>query len=433
MSAVMVIGSGGREHALAWKLGSSPKISRKIAAPGNDGFPSGWERWELDLSLRGDQAQKEFLRLASRAKREGVALAVIGPDQALADGIVDVLEENGIRCFGPSASAARIESSKAFAKEVMKAASVPTARFFTASSAEEGRKTLKSVPWSSGWVVKADGLALGKGVRVCSELGEALQAVEELMAVPSAKLVIEERLQGEEISWLAFCDGETCSLFEPARDHKSLFDAGKGPNTGGMGAFSPVPGVPSSWEKRMREEVFLPVLREMKRRGTPFKGILYAGLMCDFARDRYWVIEFNARFGDPEAQVLLARMSGDLLEWCEAVSRGELAKLPAQVPFRPEASVVVIAAAAGYPGSPEKGRVITGIEPESENREVPMCFVAGATRSTDGNWITAGGRVLGVMGLGRSLGEARERAYGRLAGVSFQGMQFRRDIAGGKA
>jgi len=309
---------------------------------------------------------------------------------------------------------------------------VPTARHFVAANGEEARKILSGLPWDSskagsGWVVKADGLALGKGVRVCGELKEALEAVGEF----PGEWVIEEKLQGEELSWLAFCDGESCCLFEPARDYKTLFEAGWGPNTGGMGAFSPVPGVPENWPERAREEIFLPVLREMKKRGTPFRGVLYAGLMCDFAHDRFWVLEFNARFGDPEAQVLLARMDGDLWEWCDALAHGRLAKMPSDVPMRREAAVIVITAAAGYPGRPEKGRVISGLDWGSPNsREVPTYFAAGISRTGEGKWLTSGGRVLGAMGMAGTLEGAREQAYARAERISFTGMQFRRDIVG---
>lgn len=431
MKTLLLIGSGGREHALAWKLAHSPKINRTIVAPGNDAFSADWERWKIDLSKTGSEAKAEFVRIAKLALAARVDLAVIGPDNPLAEGIVDVFEAHGIPCFGPSAAAAKLESSKAFAKDVMKAAKVPTAKFFTASNAEEARKILKSVPWrpDGGWVVKADGLALGKGVRVCSSFEDASQAATELLSV-SGSLVVEEKLQGEEISWLAFCDGEHCSVMEPARDHKALHDGNRGPNTGGMGAFSPVSEVPASWEKRLKEEVFLPVLKEMKERGTPFKGVLYAGLMCDFSQDRFWVLEFNARFGDPETQVLLARMDSDLFDWCEACALGRLGEMPERVPFTSDAAVVVVGAARGYPEKPEKGRAIEGLT-LSSGSGLPPYFVAGATRDQKGRWITSGGRVFGAMGLGPDLKAAREQAYTRIETVSFEGMQFRRDIAGG--
>ena len=425
--AVLVIGSGGREHALAWKLSCSPRRPRVIVAPGNDGMDPAWDRWELKL----DGGQDEFDRLAAQAVSEGVGLVVVGPDNALADGIVDRLERAGLRVFGPTQAAARLESSKAFAKDVMRAAGVPTARFVAVGSAEDARKFLRSAPWNQGgWVIKADGLALGKGVEVCADLDSALRAADRLIAI-SGSLVIEERLAGEELSWLAFCDGDRCALMEPARDAKRLQDGDLGPNTGGMGAFSPVPGVPDAWYARVRDEVFLPTLRDLKARGTPFRGILYAGLMVDVKKDRIWVIEFNARFGDPETQVLLARMDADLWDWCEASARGDLSGLPERVPFSRSAAVVVVGAAPGYPDSPEKGIAIpASLEGSSGGgASVPACFIAGAKRSREGNWVTAGGRVLGAMGIASTLAEARAEAYRNLEGVRFAGMQARTDIA----
>lgn len=427
---VLIIGSGGREHALAWKLSLSPRVGRVIVAPGNDGMfgpwfkrEKVWERWPAQLGA----GKPEFEKLARRALDEKVDLAVIGPDNPLADGIVDVFESRGLLTFGPRADAARIEASKAFAKEVMHAAGVPTARSFIAKDRQEALRFLRDADWN-GWVVKADGLAFGKGVHVCGSLPEAIRAVEEL---PHGPLVIEERLSGEEISWMAFCDGESCALLEPARDHKRLLDGDQGPNTGGMGAYSPVAGVPPSWGERVREKVFLPTLREMKRRGTPFRGLLYAGLMVDFGRDALWVLEFNARFGDPETQVLLPRMDDDLYDWCEAVARGDLSGRPALVPFRKEAAVCVVAAARGYPDAPEKGAKISGtfVQSAPVNELAPPFFFAGVVEKENALF-AAGGRVLAAVGTGRNFFEARQAAYDRLHHMSFSGMQFRRDIGG---
>jgi phosphoribosylamine--glycine ligase len=275
--------------------------------------------------------------------------------------------------------------------------------------------------------VKADGLALGKGVRVCATREEALAAADELIRV-SGSLVLEERLSGEEVSWLAFSDGKRCALLEPARDFKRLRDGDQGPNTGGMGAFSPVPGMTPELGERIRREVILPTLAELARRGTPFRGVLYAGLMVDPARDKFWVIEFNSRFGDPETQVLLPRMAGDLYEWCLACARGDLGGLPPSVPFSRERGVFVVGAARGYPESPEKGARIEGDLSEPGERD--GVFVAGARREGAGH-VTSGGRVLGALGLGPDFAAARERAYARLGRVRFEGMQFRKDIAAG--
>jgi phosphoribosylamine--glycine ligase len=416
---VLLIGSGGREHALGWKLSLSTKVSRLIVAPGNDGFPADWERWPLPKFDTGN-----FEALAKRAREAQVHLAVIGPDNALASGIVDVFERHGILCFGPSSQAARLESSKIFSKTVMSEARVPTAEFFSASTLGEAREILRSLPWpqGSGWVIKADGLALGKGVHVCTSSEQAEKSAEALFSV-SGKILIEEKLSGQEVSWLAFCDGSRCALLEPARDHKTLRDGGLGPNTGGMGAFSPVPEVPDNWYARVREEVFMPVLHEMKRLGTPFKGVLYAGLMCDFKADKFSVLEFNARFGDPEAQVLLSRMDGELFDWCEAVARGDLSAWPERVPFKKESSVVVVAAARGYPEQPEKYHRISG-----SFESAPSFFLAGVSKAGDGGFVTSGGRVFGAMGSGLTLKDARAQAYKRMNQVLFEGMQFRKDI-----
>ena len=434
--AVLLIGSGGREHAMGWKLALSPRCARLCVAPGNDGMPAGWERWGADLG----KGRAEFERLAARAREEGITLCVVGPDNPLADGIVDVFEARGIACFGPRAGAARIEASKAFAKEIMMAAGVPTARSHTARSRAEARKFLQeSVAdplWSAGYVVKFDGLAFGKGVQVCPSGGQGhpaalKQALDAVSSLPEGAFVIEELLTGSEISWMAFCDGERAALLEPARDHKRLGDGDQGPNTGGMGAFSPVPGVPAAWAERMQREVFAPVLAEMKTRGVPFRGLLYAGLMADFARDRFWILEFNARFGDPETQVLLPRMKDDFLDWCEAVAAGDISRLPGRVGYHPEAAVCVVAAAKGYPDSPEKGAPLELSLPAAQERgSVPPVFFAGVKRGPAGGLEVSGGRVLVTVGMAPDLARARDEAYHRLEGVRFAGMQARRDIGG---
>jgi phosphoribosylamine--glycine ligase len=455
-ATVLVIGSGGREHALVWKLATSSKVSRIIAAPGNDGFEATFGlleksscefvRWPVNLSLQGAELAAEFKRLGNHALAAKVDLVVVGPDNPLADGIVDILQSQGLACFGPTAAAAKLESSKAFAKEVMKAAGVPSAKYFVAKDQGEAQKILKSVPWPQGkttqcakddvqgvggWVVKADGLAFGKGVQVCDNFDDATRAVSELIGV-SGSLVIEARLRGEEISWFAICDGERCALLEPARDYKRLRDGGEGPNTGGMGAFSPVPEVPSSWRERVRNEIFLPTLREMKKRGTPFRGLLYAGMMCDFSNDQFWVIEFNARFGDPETQVLLPRMTDDLYSWCEASAKGDL-KLAGNgdVQFSSQVAVGVVGAARGYPEKPEKGndlRFAKGALVTSE--DLAGYFYAGVARN--GSTLKSnGGRVFLALGVDRDFESARKKAYERIEKLTFEGMQYRKDIAQG--
>ena len=419
---VVVVGAGGREHALAWKISLSSAVAQVIVAPGNDGMDTSWTRWPLDLSSSG----KLFPSFARQCAEEKVDLVVIGPDGALADGLVDELTKVGVRAFGPTRAAAKLEWSKSFAKEVMVAAGVPTARYWKAETPEQAREILEAQDWSEGrgWVLKSDGLALGKGVSVCSTLREARTELERISSI-GHDIVIEERLSGSEISWFAFCDGEQARLFEPAQDHKRLLDQDQGPNTGGMGAFSPVPGVPASWTERVEREIFAPVLKEMKKRGTPFRGLLYAGLMVDYARDQIWVIEFNARFGDPETQVLMSRFEGDLLPWLEACADGSLSDFPKRVPFSPQSSVVVVAAAPGYPEHPEKGSALSG-----PPLKAPDVFVSGLSRRESG-WLTSGGRVFGSMGLGPSLVEARKQAYERLELLRFPRMHFRRDIGTG--
>lgn len=441
MKSVLVLGSGGREHALAWKLSRSPEISRIVVAPGGDAFPAEWERWPVHLS--GGHA--EFTRLGQRAREAGINLVVVGPDNPLADGVVDVLTDQGLLVFGPTAAAARIESSKGFAKQVMDSARVPTAAFLRVRTIGEAEGFLKTAPWPPqrglGWVVKADGLAFGKGVVVCGKLEEGLAAARALFAV-SSELVIEERLAGEEISWFGICDGERTALLEPARDFKRIGTGDQGPNTGGMGAFSPVPGLPTGMAERVRETVFMPTLRELKRRGVPFRGLLYAGLMWNAAEDRLSVIEFNARFGDPETQVLLPRLEGDLFPYLEASARGDLSGLPANVLFTQQCAVYVVGAAPGYPDAPEKGHVIEGKlldeaaeesaqSPSRSATSPPRHFMAGVARAegpAGPQWVTAGGRVFGSLGLGPDFETARREAYANLARIRFNGLQFRTDI-----
>lgn len=435
---VWVVGSGGREHALVWKLAQSPRVAKVTSVPGNDAFQLGWPRPEVEYArvpAKLGDGPAEFRRLARLAREMGTDLVVVGPDNALADGIVDVFSAEGVLCFGPTAAAARLEASKAFAKDVMRAAGVPTARFQVAHSLAEARAFLEREPWGAGWVVKADGLALGKGVVVAESLAQALAAAESLLAV-SGQLVIEERLTGEEISWLALCDGQRAALFEPARDHKRVGDGDTGPNTGGMGAYSPVGGVSAQLEDRVRRQVFEPVLREMSRRGTAFRGVLYAGLMWDRVRDQFWVLEFNARFGDPETQVLLPRMQGDLYEWCCAAAEGKLSEMPASVPMVREAAVVVVAAASGYPEAPRKGDVVEGLGDGRGFFLAGLALKNGHLKNGDGPpgtgaaWLTAGGRVLGAWALGTDLAAARAAAYERLRSIRFSGMHFRKDIGG---
>lgn len=428
---ILLLGSGAREHALGWKLSQSRFCESLIVAPGNDGMPDRWERWELNVNTSDPARLKgEYENLAKKAVLAGVKLVVVGPDQFLADGVVDIFSRHSLLCFGPTQAAAQIESSKAFAKRIMKKANVPTARFSIVKNISEIDSVFEE-DWikenQGACVVKADGLALGKGVRVCSSLSEAKTAASELIKI-SGQLVIEELLTGSEISWMAFCDGKRASLWEPARDYKRLKEDHEGPNTGGMGAFSPVPGIPKSWASRMKNEVFEPVLRVMNEEGTPFKGLLFAGLMIDEKKDRFWILEFNARFGDPETQVLLPRLGDDLVDWCYSVAGGDLASKPETVPMIQDYAVYVVAAAEGYPENPKKGDSISG-----EFRKDGF-FCAGVKKQGDpspkkSGFVTSGGRVLGALGVAADLGTARSHAYERMNEIRFDGMQVRQDIA----
>lgn len=428
---VAVIGSGGREHALAWKLSLSPEIKKLILVPGNDGMQASEggvevERWSWD--------DGEFEKLAAQLREARVDLAVIGPDDPLAQGIVDAFRAEGLLTFGPSRAAAQIESSKTLAKEVMKAAGVPTAQYISSENLDEVKRYLKNVPWpphSKGWVIKADGLALGKGVDVCTHLEDALRSADRLFAV-SKKLLVEERLLGREISWMVLCDGKRGALMEPARDYKRIFDGDEGANTGGMGCFCPVANANTAgFFDRVQKTIIQPTLDEMNRRGTPFSGLLYAGLIFDEETDALKVIEFNARFGDPECQVLMPRVNGDLLPWLEASARNDFGDLPDRVPFINGSSFYVVGAAPGYPENAKKGLRIKGLGDFSFRLGQPHIdlFIAGAKYDeTSEQWTTSGGRVLGAVSVGEDFESARSLAYQRIKAIHWEGIQVRGDI-----
>jgi phosphoribosylamine--glycine ligase len=425
---VLVLGSGGREHALAWKLLFSERIQSLIMVPGNPAalaqlqhqFPKkSVTAW--DESLKGTE---NLSRLAVKAKALDVDYVVVGPDNALADGAVDIFQREGLKTFGPTRAAAMLETSKLFAKRVMKDAKVPTAEFYEATSVDAATKLLQDLNWQQKqWVIKADGLALGKGVEICESKLEALKGLERLKQY-STTFVIEERLFGRELSMLAFCDGETCSMFEATQDYKTLTEDPLSPNTGGMGAVTPIPLKDLQFSHKVREKVVLPVLQEMKRRGAPFRGILYVGLMIKDGE--FWVLEFNARFGDPEAQVLLPGMKGDLLDWCQASSEGRLHKFPQEVPTHGKKSVFVVAAASGYPAEPRAGDVIQNLDAWIKTHQG---FFAGVKKNEKDQWVTAGGRVLGALGTGDTMIEARKQAFARIQEIQFSGMQVRSGIA----
>jgi phosphoribosylamine--glycine ligase len=414
---ILVVGSGGREHALVWKIAQSPLVRALYCAPGNPGMAGLAQR----LPVKAD----DVAGLLGEAKRLAIDLVVVGPEAPLVAGLADRLAEAGIPVFGPTAAAAQIEGSKAFAKEVMLAAGIPTAEHGTF---EELEPALAFVRARGGRVaVKADGLAAGKGVVVPTSLDEAERAVRDMLVLrihgsAGARVVIEERLEGPEASVIALSDGERVRLLPAAQDHKRVGDQDEGPNTGGMGAFSPTAKVTPAVQAEVEERVLLPALREMARRGRPFRGALYAGLMLTAKGIR--VIEFNARLGDPETQPILMRVRGDLVPALLGAARGDLSAVRLDVD--PRAAVGVVLAAEGYPGKPTTGDLVEGAEgPFDEGVQV---FHAGTALDGQGRVVSAGGRVLTVCALGDDLGAARLRAYEALARIHLRGSHHRRDI-----
>ena len=404
---VLLVGGGGREHALAWKIGQSPWLTRLSTTHDNPGFPAG----AYSAAASADPV--------AFARAEHVDLVVIGPEGPLADGLVDRLQAAGVAAFGPSQAAAQLEASKAFAKEVMAAAKVPTAAWGVYTDREAARSAI-----TGPCVVKADGLAAGKGVIVAESADHARSAVDDIFAgrfgEAGARVLIEERLTGPEVSVLALCDGERAVPLKPARDHKRRFDGGVGQNTGGMGAICPAPGVSDADLDRIHRTVLQPVVDLMRARGTPFRGVLYAGLMLTPAGPR--VLEFNARFGDPECQPLMMMLDEDLLPLLKACAAGRLADRP--LAWREGAACCVVMVSSGYPGSITPGRRITGLTPPGRDRAV---FVAGARRDGE-EVVTSGGRVLGVTAVGADLAAARTSAYDQVRGVAFEGAAWRSDI-----
>jgi len=417
---VLILGSGGREHALAWKLARSPRVERVLAAPGSDGIAR-----EADCAP--DVAAGDAAAVLALARRAAVDLVVVGPEDPLAAGIADRLRGEGILVFGPSAAAARLEASKAFAKDFMQRHGIPTAGYAVFDDLAAARAHVRAR--GGPCVVKADGLAAGKGVAVCDDAPAAERALEEAMGArrfgeAGARVVVEERLVGEEVSYYAVCDGRSAVPLAAAQDHKRAQDGDRGENTGGMGAYSPAPVFPESVEKRVLEEIVHPTLRGMAAEGNPFQGVLFVGLMIDGAGVPR-VVEFNVRFGDPETQALVLRMEGDLLPLLEGAARGSLD--PALAPEWRDAAVCIVLASGGYPRAYETGQPIRGIEEAERDPEV-VVFHAGTRRAGSG-FVTAGGRVLGVTARGASIAEAQRRAYAACDRIHFSGMQLRRDIA----
>jgi phosphoribosylamine--glycine ligase len=419
---VLVVGKGGREHALVWKLAQSPRVERVFCAPGNAGTSEDSVNVPLEPS--------DFDALIRFAKKESIGLTVIGPEDPLAQGIVDAFQKEGLRVFGPSKQAAQLEASKVFAKQLMRNADVPTAEFRVFDHPEPARAFIETREYPV--VVKADGLAAGKGVIVCSTNADALAAVERIMVReefgPAAgrRIVIEKRLEGQELSVLALVGGRAIVPLQPTQDHKPVFDGDAGPNTGGMGAYCPAPlGTPELLQT-VEEQILVPTVHALKRSRNPFRGVLYAGLMITNQGPR--VLEFNGRFGDPETQPLLIRLRTDLLDLLEAVVEDRLGEFPESgLDWDPRPAVCVVLASQGYPGPYPKGRVISGLAEAARLSDVKV-FHAGTMLEKD-FVVTDGGRVLGVTALGETLAEAQRKAYEAVSRIQFQGMHYRRDIA----
>ena len=414
---VLLVGGGGREHALAWKLAQSEHLRALVAAPGNPGIAA-----HADCAPVKDGAVDELVALA---RRERPDLVVVGPELPLALGLADRLRAGGISVFGPSQAAARIESSKVFAKDLMARHGIPTAAFRVFTHAEEARAYCREL--GAPVVVKADGLAAGKGAIVCASLDEADRAValcleDGAFGEAGRAVVIEEFMTGEEASFFALSDGVSALPFGAAQDHKTVWDGDRGPNTGGMGAYSPAPVFDAAVQERAMTEIVRPTIAALAKEGCPYQGVLYVGLMITSAGPR--VVEFNCRFGDPECQAILPRLDQDLLPLLEAVAAGR--GLPASLAWRREASVCVVAASGGYPGPYDTGVTITGVEEAGRLAGVTV-FHAGTARR-DGVLVTAGGRVLGVQALGGDIEGAIAQAYAAMDRIAFSGMHARRDI-----
>jgi phosphoribosylamine---glycine ligase len=414
---VLVVGGGGREHAIIRALRRSPHTPELLCAPGNAGIAADARCLDIDAG--------ENSALVGAARDEGVNLVIVGPEAPLVAGLVDALEDEGIAAFGPSAEAAEIEGSKLFAKELMEEAGVPTASHTVLRSHEEAIGQIPSASYPA--VLKADGLAAGKGVIICASEAEAREAAEVFFTerrFGETKVILEEFLEGEELSLLALCDGDNVVPLAPAQDYKRIGDGDKGPNTGGMGSYSPVPGFADAEIDRLADAVHRPIVEAMANRGTPYRGVLYAGLMMTADGPR--VLEYNCRFGDPETQAVLPRLRSDLLDLCVA-SREDGGLTGVRAEFDEGWAVTVVLASAGYPASSSKGDVISGLDEAAAIEGVEVTHAGTARR--DGEIVTAGGRVLNVTGLGSSAADARQRAYDAADRISFEGRQMRTDIA----
>jgi phosphoribosylamine--glycine ligase len=414
---ILVIGNGGREHALVWKLAQSDRVDKIYCAPGNGGIAEIAECIDIDIN--------DFESLTNFVRYEWIDLTVVGPEAPLVKGIVDVFQKEGLMIFGPDRKNARLEGSKVFAKDFMKCHNIPTAEYkaFTSFIHAQEHVRLKGAPL----VIKADGLAAGKGVFVSSTTDEAIEALnlimkERIFGTAGDRVIIEEKLQGQEASMMVITDGETIIPLASSQDHKQIFDGDTGPNTGGMGAYSPAPVINKTLEKEIMNTIVIPAIRGMKKEGMTYKGVLYAGLMID--NNKPFVLEFNCRFGDPEAQVVLTRLESDLLDMLTACAKERLRDI--NVLWKNDASVCVVGASEGYPGPYKKGYSINGLDMIKKMDNI-VVFHAGTTIGNN-HIVTSGGRVIGVTALGANIKEAIKRAYQGIEAISWQGIYYRKDI-----
>jgi len=415
---VLLIGSGGREHAIAWKLAQSKTLDKLYIAPGNPGTAKCGQNIDIGVC--------EIDKIVDFARSSKIGLVVVGPEAPLAAGVVDAVEAAGIKAFGPSGAAAQLEADKAFSKHIMRSSAVSTAEGQVFERFEDAKAFIASR--DEAVVVKASGLAAGKGVFVCDDPADGILAAEKIMCnrifgSAGDKVIVEDKLLGEEASILALVDGYNIYVLESSQDHKAIGDGDTGPNTGGMGAYSPAPVVTDELMDKITREILVPMVDGMNRNGTPYKGVLYAGIMVTPAGPR--VLEFNVRFGDPETQPILMRLKSDLLEAMMAVCNGKLDKVTLEWDER--TAVCVVMASKGYPGDYEKGKVITGLS-DAESEKAVVIFHAG-TRKQNGDIVTSGGRVLGVTALGEGVAQAKARAYEAVDKISFEGAYCRKDIA----
>ncbi len=410
---ILIVGSGGREHALGWKLSQSNLVDKVFYTPGNGGTSE-----NIDISIN------EFEKLIHFAKNNN-CFTIVGPEDPLSKGIVNAFMKNGLKIFGPTKEASIIEYSKCWAKEFMKKYEIPTADFEIFDNPDDAKDYVKDKP---SVVVKADGLAAGKGVVVCKSEDEAINAIDRIMVKKEFgdagnKIVIEDCLVGEEVSFIAITDGKTIVPLASSKDHKRIFDGDEGPNTGGMAAYSPAPIITDELHNAIMREVMVKAVAGMKREGIVFKGFLYAGLMI--VDDKPYVLEFNVRMGDPECQPIAVRMKSDLFPYLDACANGNLEEMPA-MEWYSKAGVCVVMASGGYPGNYEKGKVINGLE-DASNMEDVFIFHAG-TKNINGRIVTNGGRVLGVTALGNTIKNAIDNVYGAVSKISWDGVHYRKDI-----